>query len=199
MNEIFVTSDQHLYHKNIIGFCNRPFLDEYEMNEEIILRWNQIVDNDDIVLNLGDVSAGLKGRNQEFADLIKRFNGHKVLIRGNHDHQDNSFYVNNGFIHVMDHLFFDGILFTHAPGKQKDTHHPHKFNEFTSILQETYKPILTIHGHVHSIGSEIIAHHNCAVDRNNFIPIHLKTILELNNLSHIEQTLYNNIKEFIKK
>lgn len=33
---IFLFADPHFYHKNIIGYENRPFKDVYEMNDIII-------------------------------------------------------------------------------------------------------------------------------------------------------------------
>ena len=36
----FLFADPHFYHKNIIGYENRPFKDVYEMNDIIISNWN---------------------------------------------------------------------------------------------------------------------------------------------------------------
>ena len=52
----FFTSDLHLSHRNIIKYCKRPFIDENEMNEAIISRWNSIVSPKDIVYVVGDVT-----------------------------------------------------------------------------------------------------------------------------------------------
>ena len=40
---IFVTSDTHFYHNNIIRYDNLPFDNPEEMNEKIIAEWNKRV------------------------------------------------------------------------------------------------------------------------------------------------------------
>lgn len=46
---VFYTSDTHFGHKNIIGFCDRPFDDIEEMNRALIERWNaKVSDADDV-------------------------------------------------------------------------------------------------------------------------------------------------------
>lgn len=52
------TSDLHLGHVNIIRYCDRPFADVREMNDELIRRWNETVSSDDEVWVLGDVALG---------------------------------------------------------------------------------------------------------------------------------------------
>ncbi len=80
--EIYVISDTHFNHKNIIDYCNRPFKDIDEMNNTIIYNWNRIVKKDDIVYHLGDFFLGSKF---DLKDIVDRLNGAIYLIRGNHD------------------------------------------------------------------------------------------------------------------
>lgn len=51
----FYTSDLHLGHANVIKFDNRPFANVDEMDQCIIIRWNERVSDDDTVFILGDV------------------------------------------------------------------------------------------------------------------------------------------------
>ena len=76
---IFFTSDTHYYHSNVIRYCNRPFSDVEEMNDNLIANHNELVGRYDTVFHLGDF-AFARG-----AEVFRRLNGNKFLIRGNHD------------------------------------------------------------------------------------------------------------------
>ena len=73
---LFFTSDTHFWHSNIIKYCNRPFMDIEEMNEEIIKRWNDKIEKDDLVFHLGDFA--FCGPSQ-YKTLLERLNGKKNL------------------------------------------------------------------------------------------------------------------------
>lgn len=76
------TSDPHYGHKRIIELCNRPFANVEEMNEKLIENHNSVVKAGDDVFCLGDFSFG----DAEFTrGVLKRLNGNKYLIFGNHD------------------------------------------------------------------------------------------------------------------
>lgn len=79
---IYVTSDTHFGHANVIKYCNRPWASVDEMNEGIVERWNAIVRPEDTVYHLGDVALNPK----KAIPFLERLNGRKRLIRGNHDH-----------------------------------------------------------------------------------------------------------------
>ena len=84
MSKNFFISDLHFGHFNIIRYDNRPFKTVEEMDSTLIKNWNSVVSNDDFVYILGDFSWY-----EEFAtkDIIKQLNGHKILIKGNHDRE----------------------------------------------------------------------------------------------------------------
>lgn len=69
-------------HINIIKYCNRPYADVEEMNEMLVKNYNSIVVPSDIVYIIGDVCMG---NLQHSIKHVKRLNGRKILIRGNHD------------------------------------------------------------------------------------------------------------------
>lgn len=84
--KIFVTSDLHFGHRNIIKFCNRPFSDTKEMTEKLISNWNEVVGENDVVLDLGDV-MWFDGRH-EAKKILERLNGKHYIIQGNHDRRE---------------------------------------------------------------------------------------------------------------
>ena len=79
---IYYIADMHFGHKNILKYDKRPFADTEQMDEKIIRRWNGRVNEYDTVYVLGD--AFFKGEERSLA-IMQRLNGHKRLIRGNHD------------------------------------------------------------------------------------------------------------------
>lgn len=78
----FATSDTHFGHKNIIRYCNRPFDTVDAMNEHMIMRWNSVVEDDDVVWFLGDF-AFMKP--QEAFAIFSRLRGQINIVPGNHD------------------------------------------------------------------------------------------------------------------
>ena len=83
MSNVFFTSDHHFGHANVIKFCNRPFADVDEMNEKLVVKWNEKVKPNDEVYHLGDL-AMTKDREQ-VKDILNRLNGVIYLIEGNHE------------------------------------------------------------------------------------------------------------------
>jgi calcineurin-like phosphoesterase family protein len=166
VNRVFFTSDNHYFHENIIRYCQRPF-DGYEsMNAEMIHRWNSMVNHDDIGIFVGDISAGLKGRVDELREIIKSLNGRKILIRGNHDHQPDDWYLDSGFLKVVEAIKFGSVVLTHYPLsslERRGLRGEDLFGEFSYI----------VHGHVHDPGPNFERHYNVAADRNNFMPVTL--------------------------
>jgi len=76
---IFLISDTHLNHANIIKYCHRPFKSIGEMNRTIVERWNSKVSKRDTVYFLGDLCFG------DPLIWLSQLNGEIRFIRGNHD------------------------------------------------------------------------------------------------------------------
>ena len=118
MKTRFVISDTHFSHENAWakfkladGSPLRPFTSTEEMDETMVENWNNVVGPFDVVYHLGDVAISKRG-----LDLVKRLNGKKRLIRGNHDIYKDSDYYNVGFeqIHGV-RVFVDKWIFSHIP------------------------------------------------------------------------------------
>lgn len=154
----WLTSDLHLFHTNIIQYCDRPYESVDQMNESIVRTWNETVFTDDRVVVVGDLSAGLGGNKDRLRDIIGSLNGRKTLIRGNHDHQADGWYLEAGFELVTDWIFEDRVLFIHKPATS--------VNPDTVQIFEMLNPDLVVHGHIHSKDRVIPGHFNVAWDRH---------------------------------
>lgn len=130
MSKVYVISDTHFGHKNIIGFeaAHRPFATILEHDRELLARWNAVVTKRDTVWHLGDVFFGKDGHL-----ILAELNGYKKLVLGNHDHYPISVYqAYFGKIHGA--AEFDGCLLTHLPIHEN----------------QMYRYRRNIHGHMHS-------------------------------------------------
>ncbi|MDP3769028.1 MAG: metallophosphoesterase family protein, partial [Dehalococcoidia bacterium] len=79
---IYFTGDTHFGHAKVIQYASRPFVDAGEMDAEMVRRWNALVQPEDTVYHVGDVSLCKRART---LDLLAQLRGHKHLIFGNHD------------------------------------------------------------------------------------------------------------------
>lgn len=164
----FFTSDLHLFHKNIMKYCNRSFSSVEKMNETIISNWNNVVSEKDEVYILGDVTFG---NIDETINILKKLKGKKHLIIGNHDRNALRYTrFREQFIWIKDYAIIkennlDFVLF-HFPILQWDKQH------YGSIH---------LYGHIHNTpltGLENTYSYNVGVDTNNFTPISVNEILE---------------------
>ena len=106
----FITSDDHFGHKSIFDFQpHRKYLifeDGYSIeglwpndlltthDDWLVKRFNSAVSENDTTLFLGDFA--FKGLN-----IVKRLNGKKILILGNHDRKGDHVYKQAGFDYVI--------------------------------------------------------------------------------------------------
>lgn len=107
---IYLITDTHLGHRNMIKNCGRP-----ERFTDIIFdNCRKIVKRDDLLIHLGDV-AWNEANLQRFLKLP----GRKILVRGNHDKKSTPYYLDAGFTLVVDQMVMTlqggHILFSHAP------------------------------------------------------------------------------------
>jgi calcineurin-like phosphoesterase family protein len=81
MSKTWVTADWHLG-EDRFKIMARPFQTAEEMVTTLVANHNKLVAPEDKVYMLGDVCYQKK---PEFLEHVARFNGQKILIRGNHD------------------------------------------------------------------------------------------------------------------
>lgn len=95
---IFVTSDLHLSHSNIIKYCNRPFKNVEYMDRVIVKNWNRTVKKNDSVYFIGDLSF-----HTEY--WIPKLNGKITFIKGNHDRFKYTHYFDKFVLKYKDEYF----------------------------------------------------------------------------------------------
>jgi calcineurin-like phosphoesterase family protein len=170
----FYTSDTHFNHANIIKYSDRPFPGGVrDMNECMIERWNSVVGKDDIVYHIGDFAMG----NKDLApEIVRRLNGYKVIIAGNHD-PSHSKLLSWGFKEVHKQLdLMDGgvkLFLRHAPPKEAYTgDHTGKTAQHFG-----YEADYFLHGHVHELWKRRGPFINVGVDVRDFYPRTLDELL----------------------
>ena len=167
---MWVTSDYHLFHKNILNFTNSngekirgQFDNVVQMNECILDNHNDLVKPGDIVYNLGDVTF-LHG--EVFENFFRKFNGRKRLVVGNHD--DIPYLVKTGLFQkvLMWRKMTDkGLIFSHSP-----IHRDSCYNWKT----ETY--LKNIHGHTHDKHAGTQDYVNVCVEETGFKPVNIEEL-----------------------
>ena len=112
--KVWFIGDTHFWHKNIIEYCNRPFRNVEEMNEQLIQNWNNTISKQDKVFMVGDFALGNRAR---LIEIGQRLNGRKTLILGNHDHESKGAYYEAGFEYVSKYpiIFNDRYIISHKP------------------------------------------------------------------------------------
>ena len=137
MPQVFLISDHHFDHASILKFRTkdgkplRVFESAKVMNEYMVDTHNSIVRPQDKVYFGGDVSMGAAG-----LAYLKRMNGKKRLILGNHDLGTMRVYAPY-FEKVFTSKNLDRMLVTHFPvhpdsiGKAKANIHGHVHNNLT--------------------------------------------------------------------
>jgi len=159
MNTWFI-ADTHFGHTNVIEYDNRPFKSTIEMDKTIIKNWNKVVKGDDIVYHLGDFSFTGSDRAKE---LIKKLNGRKRLIKGNHDYKSDNWWRDAGFEKVYDKpiLWNEYYILSHKP--------------LETQLTRGF-PLVNIHGHIHTNKIEGDQFINVGVMHWDYTPVNFNDI-----------------------
>ena len=135
MPSVFLVSDTHFGHKGVCHFTRndgvtklRPWDTPEEMDEAMVKAWNDRVRPTDKVYHLGDVVI-----NRKALGIMRRLNGDKVLIRGNHDIFRDDEYREH-FRELRAYHVMNGMILSHIPI------HEESLGRFG----------VNIHGHLHA-------------------------------------------------
>ena len=167
MNKSWIIADTHWGHKNILGFANRPFANIKEHDELLISNWNNVVGENDTVHHLGDVAYRCT---MDYAlNIMKRLNGIKHLVVGNHD-DDLALRMNNirpntwASIKYYDEVEYDRqrIILFHYPMR---------------TWHWNYKGTIQLFGHVHGHMPPYGKSFDIGVDCWNYTPVSLEQVM----------------------
>lgn len=159
---IWIWSDLHLGHALLIDNGARPFANVHDMAARLLANWWEAVDEQGIVLVLGDLAMG------PALDSAGRFlrsgPGEVCLVLGNHDITDSARIRIEGYDAMAGMLYCDGpppLVFTHVP------------------LAEVPDGWVNVHGHTHTESSADTAHICVCVEQLNYRPVSLASLMPL--------------------
>ncbi len=197
----YFVSDQHFGHENIITYCDRPFANGDEMEEFLVERHNSVVGKDDPVLMLGDFIWGRKSKRDsvlpKMRELLRKLNGEKYLILGNHDYMQPEDYLNCGFLDVREEAVIDGITFVHSPKNvllscdAEFTDMPEGYSRIVLDGSSLDIEARFVCGHVHQMWKALSPFVNVSVDVWDYAPVHSDKVRDL--LENLDRQPYAGI------
>lgn len=154
-HRVFIISDLHLGHENMA--IKRGFVNAQEHDEHIISKWNSVVNKNDTVWILGDITM----ERSSMYHLLDRLKGRKKVVLGNHDkpqHVNELLkYVNS----VCGMIRYKSCILTHCPI------HPVELDRF----------VKNIHGHVHENSLDDNRYVNVSCEAIDFTPQLFESLL----------------------
>lgn len=186
MDMIWFTSDLHFNHNKDFIYGPRGFSSIEEHDEEIIKRWNKVVESDDTVFVLGDLLLNDKKDDDAIKNTIDRLEGNIIIVPGNHDTSrrvDRYVYEACSVIKVCppaDILKYKKYQFYLS-------HYPACTTNFDDDKRFSGR-LFSLSGHTHSkeLFDEKTGSYNVAVDAHNCYPVSIETIIK-------------DLKEYVRK
>ena len=173
MSKIWLSSDYHFNHDREFIYKPRGFNSIEEMNQAIIARHNELVNDEDDVYVLGDL---MLGDNEAGLDCIEQLKGKIHIVLGNH--------CTN--VREMKYRYLARNVVEVAPAIRLKYHKYHFFLthfpcmtgnlEHESLTQTT----CSLHGHTHSkqkFYNDIPFMYNVAVDAHDCYPVEIEDII----------------------
>lgn len=162
-SKIYFTADLHFLHPKIVDICKRPTTIE-EHDKWLLDRFNAIINKNDTLYILGDVSMGNLAKTDK---LMDKLHGKKVLILGNHD---NSIRNSTRFTNISQIKTFND-----PEGKNihiELCHYP--LASWNRRIHGSYH----LYGHVHGRFNNSGLSFDVGVDANNWEPVLYEDILQ---------------------
>lgn len=185
---VFLTSDLHLGHANIIAYTGRPYATIEAMNAALVERWCETVGDADEVWILGDLAMG---RIAESLAPVASLPGRKILVPGNHDrcwtgHRKGverwrAEYLAAGIEQIVDAPARLGltegvaVLLDHFPYAGDSRDEPDRYLEHRPVDRGGW----LAHGHVHNAWRQRGRQINVGVDAWAGRPVSAETIASL--------------------
>ena len=145
MNQIWVGSDWHLWNTN--NNYAHPYRSETDIKQFIGKIDTLPIQKDDLVLFLGDFADILDPDPYKIQWILDKIPGTKIMVYGNHDIEDMSFWLTAGFDGVADMVTIHHMIFTHFPihvGEEYINFHGHlhteKFSQLDARWVNVYNP-----------------------------------------------------------
>lgn len=165
--KIYVISDHHFFHSNIIMYNRPQFKDLDDMHKHIISAHNSVIHPDDIVIFLGDFTFRTNG----VQNILRQMNGHKYLLMGNHDYTSLiKQYGQLGFEGVFTTpVKMDNIYLSHEPlneDEEKDLHFKLLVKSFSSNPKA-----YNYHGHIHTTDPSPTPYQNVCCEALGYKPL----------------------------
>ncbi len=156
----FLTADWHLG-EDRFGIMARPFTTPKEMVDALVEKHNAVVKPEHVVWMVGDA---VYQKAPEFLPEVARFNGKKVLFRGNHD----KVFTDEQLAPYFDEIVAegDGKVLELDGVKYWVTHYP----------TEAREDMFNLVGHVHGTWKFQLNSINVGVDVHHFKPVPVKDI-----------------------
>ena len=198
---VYVISDHHINHKNIIELTRNNFSINDEplkaMNEYIINEHNKVVDKEDIVIMLGDFS--FKRSITSLSKYISRMNGHKILILGNHDKTDKiSLYIKAGFEDVYLYpIKFNEDYYSHYPLNASKESKDRPSNILYDLLYKEFSANdsgINYHGHQHALVNNGDREKNVTCEQLDYKPLFVgktKSNIQNDELPYIDEEFFD--------
>ena len=167
MTKTFFIADTHFNHEDCIQFDHRPFRDATHMWYHMRDSWNKAIDKNDTVYILGDM---FWSREPDLAaHLLKQLNGHKRLIKGNHDQFLKNTAVKLQFQVIRDYeeVEVDGkrLILSHFPLAS--------WKYMKGLSDDREEAYIHLHGHVH-MSQEFYDYQKCLEIMNGTGKVPLK-------------------------